>query len=755
MEKIKLRNLKKNLGTVLLFLVALFAGTAPGVADETEKITIPLTKLSAVGTMDLKGSQSTYVLKVPIPDRWRIKGAVLHLSYVNSSALLPQRSKLVVRLDGHVLAQVTLQALSPRGEVDVALPTELLRPGYNDLEFFVSQSNAERCTDPVAPELWTTLELDKSHLALDYHWEKVPMALATVSDFLFDPKLVGLNVVHIALEDFSEDNLYLAALAASGVAIRFEYRPVHFTLSSELTEGVDNLVIGSREFVTKLFQDLSPSVTTALLGVSPLPTEVEEYEGGELIRKTVPDPTHAMICISGSNHEEVLRATQAFSLLSYPLPDARYAKVDGVSVPEVSRYSGKVLLTPGERYIFRDLGFSTATFQGLRPAHKDLAFRIPSDVLIKPNEYAVLSMHLAYGSEMRRDSVVNIILNGKFATAIPLDDEKGGRFQGYRVSLPSYLLKRGYNTVTFAPVLTPLETGECIFLQTENLRMTLYDDSWIEVPAMNHWIGMPEIAAFFQDGFPFAKWPDWRETTVVLMERGAQPATAAINLLTMICQKTGIQPFEIRFAYDMGKGVGRELLMVSSIAALPSSILQNSPIAPETPYPFFGELPRVKKAKSWWKKLEKKVFPTEQPYLSEPEVISGRVHLTTKLGAGRLLLTEFQSPYDEVRTALLVSAETNEGLLRGALALWEPSVQAACREDLVIVELDGPDFKTYTQKVGKTYYVGKIGPFNRLDYLSHNYPLAFFGTLFFSLLVLAFILHRVLKRFRAKRVEHD
>jgi hypothetical protein len=199
----------------------------------------------------------------------------------------------------------------------------------------------------------------------------------------------------------------------------------------------------------------------------------------------------------------------------------------------------------------------------------------------------------------------------------------------------------------------------------------------------------------------------------------------------------------------------RELLIVSSVAALPPNIVQNSPIAPEMPYPFFGELPRVKKAKSWWKKLEKKIFPTEQLYLSEPEVISGRVRLTTKLGAGRLLLTEFQSPYDEVQTALLVTAETNEDLLRGTLALWEPSVQATCGEDLVVVELDRLDFKTYTQKVGKTYYVGKIGPFNRLDYLSHNHPLAFFGTLFFSLLVLAFILHRLLKRFRAKRVAHD
>ncbi len=777
MEAVR-QSLKKITG-ILFFLFLFSCITVSGVAATTAKPAVRRSELSPTGTMDLtdvaaknkklvvwlseltpatvvdlKGSQNSFVLKVPIPDRWQIQQAVLHLSYVNSSTLLANKSKLVIRLNGYVQEQITLQPQSPTGEIDVALPPRLFRQAYNDLEIFVAQSNVDRCTDPVAPDLWTTLELYDSYIAFDYNRKKVPMSLSAVNSFLFDPKLVGTNLLHIVVEDLSEDNLYLAGIVASGVAIRFQYRPVHFTLSSDIREGMDNVVIGSKAFLTQLLQDSSPSVVAAIIGILPVPKEVEVYENDELVRKTVPDPTCGLICISGTTREEITRAAHAFSLLSYPLPDAKYTRVGDLIVPEVSRYAGRARIAPGDRYVIRDLGFSTTTFRGFRPGSKDFTFRIPSDLLLKPNEHAVLSVHLAYGSEMRQDSVVNINLNGNFVGAIPLDDKNGGRFQGYRITFPAYLLNRGHNTITFEPVLTPLETGECIFLQTENLRATIYDDSWIELPPMNHWIAMPEMALLFQDGFPFAKWPDWRETTVIVAEKNAETAAAAINLLAMVSQKNGIQPFEVRIGYQAGPHTGRDLLVVGPISALPEDLLRDSPISPDTPYPFFGELPTVKTAQSWWKRLEERIFHTEDSRFPEPQAVTARVKMKTALGAGRLLLTEFQSPYDNARTVLLVSAEKKKDLERGVLALWKPSVQSKCKDNLVIIESEGADCNVYTQRVGKTYHVGEIGPFSRLDYLSHNHPLLFFGTLLLSLVVLAYILYRVLKRFKAKRVKH-
>ncbi len=364
-------------------------------------------------------------------------------------------------------------------------------------------------------------------------------------------------------------------------------------------------------------------------------------------------------------------------------------------------------------------------------------------------------MHLAYGSEMRQDSVVNINLNGNFVGAIPLDDKNGGRFQGYRITFPAYLLNRGHNTITFEPVLTPLETGECILLQTENLRATIYDDSWIELPPMNHWIAMPETALLFQDGFPFAKWPDWRETTLIVAEKNAETAAAAINFLAMICQKNGIQPFEAQFGHQVGRQAGKDLIVIGPISTLPEDLLRHSPVSPDTPHPFFGELSKVKTARSWWKRLEERIFHTEESRFPEPQAVTARVKMKTALGAGRLLLTEFQSPYDNARTVLFVSAEKKKDLERGVLALWKPSVQSKCKDNLVIIESEGADFNVYTQRVGKTYHVGEIGPFSRLDYLSHNHPLPFFGGLLLCLIILAYILYRVLKRFKAKRIKHD
>ncbi|MEW6602766.1 MAG: cellulose biosynthesis cyclic di-GMP-binding regulatory protein BcsB, partial [Nitrospirota bacterium] len=58
-----------------------------------ETLRVPLTKLTDVSTVELKGAQSNFILKLPIPARWDISRARLHLSYVNSAALLPERSK--------------------------------------------------------------------------------------------------------------------------------------------------------------------------------------------------------------------------------------------------------------------------------------------------------------------------------------------------------------------------------------------------------------------------------------------------------------------------------------------------------------------------------------------------------------------------------------------------------------------------------------------------------------------------------------
>ena len=115
---------------------------------------ILLRKIAPVSDIQLRGSRDAYAFSLPIPERWRVKQATFHFSYVNSSALLPLNSRLVFRIHGRPLAQVRLNPGAPEGEVAVTIPGELLKDGYNPCLISVSQHyTIEECEDPFSPEL--------------------------------------------------------------------------------------------------------------------------------------------------------------------------------------------------------------------------------------------------------------------------------------------------------------------------------------------------------------------------------------------------------------------------------------------------------------------------------------------------------------------------------------------------------------------------------------------------------------------------
>ena len=178
--------------------------------------------------------------------------------------------------------------------------------------------------------------------------------------------------------------------------------------------------------------------------------------------------------------------------------------------------------------------------------------------------------------------------------------------------------------------------------------------------------------------------------------------------------------------------------------------MKASPISPTISYPFLAEPQGKPQIKGWWKQI----LPEQKPDLPTKPV-SAEVSLKTTLGGNKLLLTEFESPFTPSRTVFLLSAKTSADLLLGTLALWEPSLQAKCKNNLILVDLDGPPYKTYVQKAGGIYYLGKIGRISRLDRLVHTYPWHFFGVLVFSLIVLAWILYRLLKRYKTKRIKDE
>ena len=152
---------------------ATYAASAPsGASAEVAKTpsgTLTLASLMpARQQIRLRYTADEFTLYVPVSPRSKVKSALLHLQLTNSISLIKERSQLVVRLNGRVLAQVPLNPAQPETSIDVRLPVALLKPGYNQLTFAVAQHYTLRCEDPSAPELWTEIDTVTSSGASAY-----------------------------------------------------------------------------------------------------------------------------------------------------------------------------------------------------------------------------------------------------------------------------------------------------------------------------------------------------------------------------------------------------------------------------------------------------------------------------------------------------------------------------------------------------------------------------------------------------------
>ena len=96
---------------------------------------------------------------------------------------------------------------------------------------------------------------------------------------------------------------------------------------------------------------------------------------------------------------------------------------------------------------------------------------MPADLFAHEDKNVDLILHFAYGAGMRRDSVLNIMLNGRFERAIALDQQGGAIYHKYKIAVPLRSFQPGVNKTRFSPRMMPLITGECLAIQTENLQL--------------------------------------------------------------------------------------------------------------------------------------------------------------------------------------------------------------------------------------------------------------------------------------------
>ena len=704
------------------FALAILTASCLIAVARAETVTLPLQKFTASPGMEMRCIHSTQGLSIPVPDRWKLRKAVLSLRYTVSNNLMGEISQMTIKINGEPIAQTKLNPQNPNALTDITIPVAHFKPGYNALDFEVVQHYLSgKCEQACAPDLWTNVSLLDSTLQLEYDLNPLPLKLGEVTGLIFDPKQFPEAAVNIVTEKTTQDSVTMAGIVASGIARRFDYRKVKFGFSNQIKQGMDNVLIGSEKFaLSQGFSSGQQSVSSdaGLLKISHLPNGA----GGV-------DDKHALISITADKSAALKVVAETLASMTLPYPGTGEMHSYGFNMSDIGMYSGRQTITADKIYDFKTLNQPTYTFEGLNPNPIILTFRLPPDFLIKQNQYAKLAINLAYGTGLRPGSGINVLVNDKSLRAIQLDTVGGSYVDGYKIDIPTHLFKPGANTISFSPFLNMQGLQLCDAVRTDGLFATIFENSTLYFPPMPHFVELPKTELFALNGFPFTRWPDGFETMIYLPQQDTASIETAFNVVGMITQKNGFPLFSTQIRFEEPKGWDGELLVVGKASSIPKSIMDAAPMGlngiTNVPYPV---------SRGW-----------------DSEAAISNTRQQSGLGSGIGALMEFESVYKRGRSIILVTAESSESLLLLGDAILEPDIQGRMKGDVSIIELTSPKYKVSSMMVGKKYSTGDKGNVSLIDSILHEYLYIFYGLIVAFIIALAIFGYWMLRRYRTKR----
>jgi len=732
--------------------------------EQYQEYRLPLMRLVPPGeTLELRLASSEYTLFAPVPERWNIVDAQLHLEYTNSISLIASRSQLRVSFNERVIAQFPLKPDQPDAIADIKIPLDMITSDFNRLKFEVAQHYSEECEDPTSSELWTQIDSVNSYLSVNAEARGIPERLSEL------PQLVNrkfwdsyeLNLVTVG-EDVSDAQLGWGASIAQMVALRLDYVPLkvrHIRAKPRLVPtdiadryasyrfpsfdqpellGSDTVLVGTAaELEPLLGAEFAGAVTAAYLAIYPLDA----------------DPAHFLLIVSGTSDDEVALAASALGFSDFPFPASQSTVVSAWTMPDLPRYAARNAVQANGQYAFSTLGFKTTTYRGFKAsnlAEGDINFWLPPDFFTAGRENVELSLHLAYGAALRSDSVLNIFVNNHFERAIGLDDRDGAMYRDYRIIIPLNAFSPGPNVITFQPRMMPSVADFCVIGQSDNLALTLFDDSEIRFPEIMHFASLPDLNLFAKTGFPYSAVPADEYTALQIAGKDSKTVGAAFSLVGKLVQTVDVPIRSIRASFD-APPANAELLVVGAASNIDPKLLEATDLALGDPARVALPVAAVIKPDSVYRsplaELIDHVTGESDPVADSRPSQQLNIRETGSLGDYTLML-QTESPLNSARTLTILTANDATALEQGVNSLVNPEIWNNLSGGMVLWR---DKLDTLVHFKGATeYHVGQASMGHTLSYYFSSYPLEGLLVTIAVIIVAAVLMYLLLRRFARK-----
>ncbi|MCE6969435.1 cellulose biosynthesis cyclic di-GMP-binding regulatory protein BcsB [Cereibacter sphaeroides] len=354
----------------------------------------------ASGVFRLQGQHVRAAFRLFLPPAGEL--GTLTLAYRSSINVLPERSSVVVRVNGEVIGRFEPRQFGPLAAVTLPLGTSA-RVGENTVTIETEHRHRIYCGAEAEFAVWTEFDLRQSGLVLPAE----------------------------ALDTSPET--FLAAVTAQAASGR--------PLEIRAAEVPDEAAL----------RDLAVALGR------PLPGEALPIALGQPWART-PSPSFARVSVlpSDADRVSIRRGGDGALVLVLEHPAGRPPKTELVAGLFGRAASGTPsalpLLEPGAAVPLSTLGLSTLVTDD-RYYRRDLDFRLPEDWLLLATQKAWFGLDYGFAEGLPEGAVLLVKVNGTTVRMLPLDREAGPVKPRLDIRFPARLLRPGPNRLTFESII--------------------------------------------------------------------------------------------------------------------------------------------------------------------------------------------------------------------------------------------------------------------------------------------------------------
>ena len=572
---------------VLMPVAALAGEPMPSAAKAGDERTVPLSLMmsslmDSALTAEMRGEGASLDLDALLPPTGPLSRVVLNIAYENSIDILPDRSRLMLALNGRLVAELPLAAFRGPATASITLPPDLIRPGRNRISLMQEAQHRALCNVRGTYDLWSRIHLARSSLTLRSEmppptpdlamlsqlfgassWAEAPLAILRAGTAL-GPDHLGWGAI-IA-------QTYALALDGTAPRVTSVLLPARRPAGTEADGGPipPELVPSPKSVIVGLRDELAGLLDPAI---------IQDIEGPFLgVYPTGSAPGAFLLVVSGRTPGEVDRATLRLAATHRPLPPQASLLLDDRSLPDPP--PARPVAEPG-RYRLADLGFASTSHVGYRYTGA-VMLRLPADFRPVADRTVALRVNATFEGDLGRGAVLNVRVNGRPASSIDVDRRSSGALERAEMGLPMTLFRSGENRIEIVAELPPEQDTGCLFA-VHKPRFTLLDSSELEIPDFARLVGLPDLGATGRTGFPYARADgDGQPRRFDLIVAGGDETWpgAAWTLTAKLAQSAGMLLHPVP-SVGWRAPTGRDALIVGPIDDLPPASLDSTALAPE------------------------------------------------------------------------------------------------------------------------------------------------------------------------------